>query len=131
MKIAITYENGKVFQHFGHTSEFKIYDVEGNSVVSSNVINADGYGHESLADFLKNNNVDTLICGGIGNGAKNALAAAGIKVYGGVNGDVDEQLNDFLNKKLVYDPNVKCTHHHEHSHEDCSSSDHTCGGHCH
>ena len=86
MKIAVTYENGQIFQHFGHTEMFKVYEVEDNSVKSESIIPMLGSGHGALAGFLKLNNVDTLICGGIGEGAKNALADAGIKLYGGVTG---------------------------------------------
>ena len=127
MKIAVTYENGQVFQHFGHTSEFKIYDVEDNKVVSSAVVSTDGFGHESLAQFLANKSVDTLICGGIGGGTKNAVAAAGIKIYGGTSGNADEKVDNFLNKKLVFNPNVKCTHHDGEHH----GEGHSCNGHCH
>lgn len=35
MKIAVTYENGQVFQHFGHTENFKIYEIDGKTVISS------------------------------------------------------------------------------------------------
>lgn len=82
MKIAVTYENGMIFQHFGHTEQFKLYDVENGAVVRSAVIDTNGSGHGALAGFLTANNVDTLICGGIGGGARNALEAAGIRLFG-------------------------------------------------
>ena len=87
MKIAVTYENGKIFQHFGHTSQFKIYDTENGQITSSEVVDTNGSGHGALAGFLRQYGVDTLICGGIGGGAQNALAQAGIQLYGGVSGD--------------------------------------------
>ena len=83
MKIAVTYENGEIFQHFGHTEQFKIYDVDNGKVMSSQVVDTNGSGHGALAGFLKALNVDMLICGGIGGGAQAALAEAGIKLYGG------------------------------------------------
>ena len=89
MKIAVTYENGQIFQHFGHTEMFKVYEVEYNSIKNESIIATLGSGHGALAGFLKLNNVDTLICGGIGEGAKNALADAGIKLYGDVTDDAD------------------------------------------
>ena len=103
MRIAVTYENGQIFQHFGHTESFKIYDVE-----------------------------DVLICGGIGGGAQAALAAAGIKLFGGVSGDADKAVEAFINETLDYDPDVKCSHH-EHSHgEGHTCGEHGCGSHsCH
>lgn len=120
MKIAVTYENGMVFGHFGHTAEFKIYDVVDGKVVSSEVVDTNGSGHGALAGFLMQRGVDTLICGGIGGGAINALGNAGIKVYGGVSGDVDTVVNDFILGRLNYNPDVHCDHHHE-------GEEHKCG----
>ena len=76
MKIAVTFDNGTVFQHFGHTEQFKIYETENGKIVSSRIISTDGQGHGALAAFLSANGVDTLICGGIGGGAQMALAEA-------------------------------------------------------
>ena len=132
MKIAVTYENGLIFQHFGHTEQFKIYDVENGEVKNSIVVSTNGSGHGALAGFLKTNGVDTLICGGIGGGAKNALAEAGITLYGGCMGSADEAVKALIENKLNYNANVECNHHghdHEHGH-DCGS--HNCGEHsCH
>ena len=69
MKIAITYENGKVFQHFGHTEKIKIYQINNGKIVSENIVDTSVCGHVKLVEFLKNNNIDILICGGIGQGA--------------------------------------------------------------
>ena len=52
MKIAVTYDNGNVFQHFGKTEFFKIYQVENNQVVSSEIISSNGSGHGALAGIL-------------------------------------------------------------------------------
>lgn len=123
MKIAVTYENGMVFGHFGHTAEFKIYGVVDGKVVSSEVVDTNGSGHGALAGFLMQRGVDTLICGGIGGGAINALSNAGIKVYGGVSGDVDTAVNDFILGRLNYNPDVHCDHHHE-------GEEHKCGHNC-
>ena len=99
MKIAVTYENGNVFQHFGHSEHFKIYDVTDGKIVGEQVVDTNGSGHGALAGFLKDNGVNVLICGGIGGGAKMALAEAGIELYGGVSGEADSVVLDFLNKK--------------------------------
>jgi predicted Fe-Mo cluster-binding NifX family protein len=130
MKIAVTYEAGLVFQHFGHTANFKIYDVENGQVTAFRVVDTCGSGHGALAGFLKELDVDTLICGGIGGGARMALDNAGIAVYGGVRGDCDEVVSDFLAGQLNFDPCARCTHHdHDHGHA-CGS--HGCGTHsCH
>ena len=123
MKIAVTYESGMVFGHFGHTAEFKIYDVVDGKIVNNEVVDTNGSGHGALTGFLMQRGVDTLICGGIGGGAINALSNAGIKVYGGVSGNVDTAVNDFILGRLNYNPDVHCDHHHE-------GEEHKCGHHC-
>ena len=87
MKIAVTHNNGEIFQHFGKSEQFKIYCIENNKIISSEVVDTNGTGHGALAGFLKDRGVEAIICGGIGSGAVNALADAGIKVYGGVSGN--------------------------------------------
>lgn len=125
MKIAVTYDNGQIYQHFGHTEKFKIYEVENGAVISAVVADTEGQGHGALASFLAQKGVDTLICGGIGGGARMALAAAGIKLYGGVSGECDAAVNDLLGGALEYDPDIECAHHDgEHK---CGDHD---GGHC-
>lgn len=127
MKIAVTYESGLIFQHFGHTASFKLYEVENGEIKSSVVVDTNGSGHGALAGFLAAQGVDTLICGGIGGGAQMALAEAGIKLYGGVSGDADDAVEAFLNGTLNYNPCVRCNHHdHEQGHS-CGS--HGCGSH--
>ena len=81
MRIAVTYENGQIFQHFGHTEQFKVYDLEDNKIVNTQVVDTNGQGHGALAGFLNSTDIDVLICGGIGGGAQAALAAAGIKLF--------------------------------------------------
>lgn len=100
MRIAVTYENGQIFQHFGHTEQFKVYDLEDNKIVNTQVVDTNGQGH-------------------------GALAAAGIKLFGGVSGDADEAVKAYLEGKLAYNPDVHCTHHdHEDGH---SCGEHHCG----
>ncbi len=135
MKIAVTYENGRVFQHFGHTKFFKVYDVENGGIKDARVVDTNGSGHGALAGLLREMNVDVLICGGIGGGARVALDQAGIKLYGGVTGNADDAVNALLTKNLAYDPNVQCNHHgeghsgtcgHGHSHGGHSCGEHHC-----
>lgn len=129
MKIAVTHENGNIFQHFGHTTEFKVYEIENETILSSEIISTNGQGHGALASLLSKLNADVLICGGIGPGAQMALASAGIKLYGGVCGNCDEAVNAFLTNKLIYNPNVKCSHHGEHHHESHACGEKGCGSH--
>ena len=133
MRIAVTYENGMIFQHFGHTEQFKVYDVQDGKIVSSQVVDTNGSGHGALAGVLTALNADVLICGGIGGGAQTALAAAGIQLFGGVSGSADAAVEALVAGNLAYNPNVKCNHHGEHHHgESHTCGDHGCGsGHCH
>lgn len=127
MKIAVTHEMGNIFQHFGHTQQFKLYETEGTEIKKISLLNTNGSGHGALAGLLKDNGVDVLICGGIGGGAQTALKDAGIRLYGGVQGSADAAVVAFLKSELIYNPDVKCDHHdHEHG------EGHTCGDHgCH
>ena len=138
MKIAVPYENEQIFQHFGHTEHFKVYEVEDGTVVSKAVVDTNGQGHGALAGLLKVIGADVLICGGIGGGAQMALADAGIKLYGGVSGSCDAAVEALLANDLGYNPNVKCDHHDHghgegaHSCGDHGCSTHNCNGHsCH
>jgi len=129
MKIAVTYENGTVFQHFGRTQNFKIYEIENNQIISDEVIGNNGIGHEALADYLKELGVEVLICGGMGQGAQNALAQAGIEVYAGAQGDADEAVKAYLAGTLE-NTGANCDHHdHENESEGCEGGDcGSCGG---
>lgn len=130
MKIAVTYENGQIFQHFGHTERFKLYEVENGQVVSELFLDPNGSGHGALAGFLKVYGVDMLICGGIGGGAQAALAQAGIQLRGGVTGDADAAVQALLTGELKFDPCVRCSHHHHEVGHACGSQG--CGSHsCH
>lgn len=133
MRVAVTYENGTIFQHFGHTEEFKIYDIEDNQVVTTQVVATMGSGHGALVGFLAEHHVDALICGGIGGGAQIALAEAGIQLYGGVTGAADEAVAALLAGNLGYNPDVHCDHHdQEHGDGAHACGSHGCGSHsCH
>ena len=134
MKIAVTYENGQVFQHFGHTEQMKVYTVEDGEIKLSQVISTNGTGHGALAGFLSELGVDTLICGGIGGGAINALAQAGIKLCAGVAGDADAAVKALISGELQYSDEANCDHHHGEEHE-CGhhhhGEEHECGHHHH
>ena len=130
MKIAVTYDNGNIFQHFGKTEFFKIYEVEDNKVVSGEVMGSNGTGHGALAGLLAEQDVDVLICGGIGGGAQAALQEAGIELYAGASGDADEAVETYLRGELV-SSGANCNHHHEDGHSCGGHEDgHSCGGSC-
>ena len=134
MKIAATYENGNIFQHFGRTEFFKVYEVEDGKIVSSEVIGSDGIGHGALAGLLAGHDIQVLICGGLGGGALNALRNAGIEVCAGASGNADEAVEAFLRGDLA-DTGANCDHHHHGEGHECGhgeGDDHECcGGHEH
>ena len=129
MRIAVTYANGTIFQHFGHTQQFKVYDVADGKIIASEVVDTNGSGHGALAGVLSALKADVLICGGIGGGAQMALAAAGVKLYGGVSGDADAAVEALLSGELAFNPNVRCNHHDHHHGEEHTCGDHGCGSH--
>ena len=127
MKIAVTYENGNVFQHFGHTDSFKVYDVQDGKVISSEIIGSNGSGHGALAGLLAGKAIDVLICGGIGGGAQNALMERGIELCAGASGNADEAVEAYLRGELI-NTGANCNHHEEgHS---CGDHEGGCGSSC-
>lgn len=129
MKIAVSYEDGNIFQHFGHSKMFKIYEMDGQNIVDTKIIEAQDSRHSALATMLDDINVDALICGGIGNGAMEALVQMGIEVCSGVSGDADEAVAEYLNGSLE-SQGVNCDHHNngeEHSCGHCGSDEEDCG----
>ena len=130
MKIAVTYDNGNIFQHFGKTEFFKVYEVEDGKVVSSEVIGSNGVGHGALAGLLADRAVDVLICGGIGGGAQAALEEAGVELCAGAEGDADRAVEAYLKGELV-SSGANCDHHHHEEGHSCGDheEDHGCGSH--
>lgn len=128
MRIAVTYEpsTGEIFQHFGRTENFKLYDVEDGKVVKSEVVGTNGMGHGALAGVLSAHKADVLICGGIGGGAQMALASTGIALVGGCSGSADKAVEDYLAGNLAYDPNPHCDHHDHGEGHECGGEGHSC-----
>ena len=126
MRIAVTYENGQIFQHFGKTEQFKLYDVEDGRLVGDRIVGTNGAGHGALAGFLKDAGVDVLICGGIGGGAQMAMTEAGITLYGGNTGSADEAVAAYLSNTLLQNAAPTCDHHDHGEGHSCGA--HKCGG---
>ena len=122
MRIAVTYENGEIFQHFGRTEQFKLYDIEDGKIKSSEVVGTNGAGHGALAGFLRSAGADMLICGGIGGGAQMAMQEAGITLYAGNSGSADDAVNAYLAGTLAQNTEANCDHHGH-------GEGHTCGEH--
>ena len=128
MIIAVTCQENEVFQHFGHTPGFAVFEADENSVISETFLDSGSSGHGALAALLKENAVDVLICGGIGGGAINALTQAGIKVIGGASGNVKDAAEAFVKGTLSVRSDFHCNHHHHAEGHDCAG--HSCGGKC-
>ena len=131
MKIAVTYDNGNIFQHFGKTEFFKVYEVEDNKIISSEVIGSNGLGHGALAGLLGEQGINVLICGGLGGGAQTALKEAGMEVCSGAKGDADQAVEAYLRGELV-STGANCDHHHHEEGHSCGDHEegHSCGGSC-
>lgn len=126
MRIAVTYDNGNVFQHFGHTEEFMVYTTEDNKIINKEIVSSNELGHSALAYLLEENKINVLICGGIGGCAIGALREYGIELFAGITGSTDKAVEDYLAGNLVQVSEANCSHHGDHHHE----GEHSCG-HCH
>ena len=138
MKIAVPYSDGQVFQHFGKSEQFKIYDTIDDEIISSEIVDTSGSGHSALADFLKEKGAGVLICGGIGVGAVTALQNAGIQILGGAEGEADKCVEEFLGGRLHFGASgcascsSSCGHHHgDWDEEECDGNISACGTWCH
>ena len=116
MRIAAPFDGANIFQHFGKTQQFKLYDSDGKTITHSEVIGTDGNGHGALAPYLKAHGIDTVICGGVGEGMQQALSELGIKFFAGVSGNPDEAVRELLAGTLNYEASPHCDHDHEHHH---------------
>ena len=131
MRIAVAYDSGMIFQHFGRTEQFKLYDAEDGKILSSEIIDTNGSGHGALAGLLEDLKVDALICGGIGGGAQMALAETGIRIYAGVSGDADQAARALAEGSLAGNPGATCNCHEGHDHEHGHDCHHEHGHDCH
>lgn len=133
MIIATTYDNGKIYQHFGKATAFKLYEVENSVIKNCEIVEPASTGHSEVANFLAAHNVSLVICGGLGEHAAVALEQVGITIVSGAEGNADEAVAAFLCGELET-AGVNCDHHgHEHSHDDgdcgCGCGD-SCGSSC-
>ena len=115
MRFAVTYDDGQVFQHFGQTRQFKVFDSETSE---SSILDSGSYSHGGLAELLGNNGISALICGGIGDGARNMLMNRGIKVYPGISGSADDAAKALIDGNLASNGRSTCNHDHDcHCHD--------------
>ncbi len=132
MRIALTTENDRIFQHFGKCGLFTIFTVEDGKITEKKTVTTEGRGHGSLGNFLKEQGVNVLICGGIGGGARNMMADNNIQLIYGITGSVDQAMELYLTGQLASDETAKCDHHHGDGEHECHGHHHGDGEHqCH
>lgn len=117
-RIAVTTENGQIFQHFGKTPAFTLFDTQDGCIVAHRLLPTGDSGHGALGGLLKENGVDVLICGGIGPGAQDVLKEAGIDLVYGITGDVQAAMEAYLGGSLHSNEALLCNHEH-HEGGDC------------
>lgn len=78
MKIAVPTNGTQIFAHFGKCEQFTLFTVEDGKIAGAHILDTSAHGHHLMAGFLKENGADVVICGGIGQGAKDTLDAQGI-----------------------------------------------------
>lgn len=121
MIIAVTTEGNTIFQHFGQCKTFTLYEVEAGKVKSKAVLDTSESGHSALVNVLQNKDVDVVLCGGIGGGAKTGLAGAGIQVVPALTGNIDDLVQKYINGESMGNVDYECNHKHgegeHHSHE--------------
>lgn len=119
MKIAMPARDGQINEHFGTTQEFAIIELVNNEVKNLEIISNEGlqHNHGGIANMLKNENIEVIICGGIGGHMIQALQQMGLRVVNGASGSLKQTAEAFANGTLVTRP-VSCScsggHHHHH-----------------
>jgi predicted Fe-Mo cluster-binding NifX family protein len=124
MKIAVTTQGNQIFQHFGQCKNFTVFAIEDTKIKERTTIDASKNGHAALASFLKDAGVGVLICGGIGDGAKQMLSQAGIKLVSGVDGNIEDAVNSFISGSLA-DQGGSCNHEDHGQDHECSCDNHS------
>lgn len=121
MVIAVTYQDGMIFGHFGKSQEFKIYEIENGAVANSKVVDVSNIkGRDARTEYLKSLGSEVLICGGICEKAQAAVSACGIKIYAANSGSADEAVNKYLTGALTQVTGKVCDHHSEDNNHSCS-----------
>ena len=116
MKIAVTYDpsNGEIFQHYGLTEHFKVYDINvKENKIESEIRGTEGRSHGGLTGVVTGFGVDILICGGIGGGAQKALVKEGVRVFAGCSGNADTAIEELMKNQLQFQEDYTCEDHHD------------------
>ena len=106
MKIAVAYEDGNVHPHFGQCTCVKIYEVENNAVVSTDVVDMSSAGHSMIARVIYTNGAAAVICGNIKPGAALGLEMSDVQLFAGVVGSADEAVKAYIEGTLKHNPDA-------------------------
>lgn len=120
-RIEVTYQNREIFQHFGHTEQFKVYGIEAGKISSSQIVASDGLGHGALAGFpLCNGMMYGFVV--VSEAVHKPLLQCRNQLCEGISSSGDDAVHSLPDGKLYYNPNIICNHH---NHEE----GHSCGSH--
>ncbi len=92
MKVAIAYENGEIYPHFGHCNTFALYNYYGETTAECEKVLLDSsacQGHSAMAELMRRNGVDAVMAGNMGSEARAALLSMGIVPVVGYSGHAD------------------------------------------
>ena len=116
MRVALAVDNNMITEHFGHCEYFVVYEVENKEIKGSEILKNPPHVKGALPKFLKDNLVDVVITGNIGKMAIDLLNNLGIQCLRGVNGELVDVINAFVNETLTTN-DIECNHHEHHGGE--------------
>ncbi len=109
MKIAVSYKDGEIYEHFGHAECFAVYDFDLLDMDKSTkklIDVTDRHGHKAMADLMKAEGIDAVLSGSMGGEAKAMLLSYGIVPVVGYCGDADTAAELLVLGRLPIDPNA-------------------------
>ncbi len=123
MKIAVAYENGEIYGHFGHCPQFALYEYGEyvsdciKTLVDTSMLS----GHQQMADKMKALDVEAVLCGNMGDEGRALLLSYGIVPVVGYSGDADTAADLLVTGRLPFygEEQGGCS---------CSGSCGSCGG---
>ncbi|MDM8534198.1 NifB/NifX family molybdenum-iron cluster-binding protein [Clostridiaceae bacterium HSG29] len=124
MKMAIATVSNQVSGHFGHCDGFTVYTINDNKVISKEFLQSPTHQTGVLPKFLADNDVNSIVAGGMGKRAQDIFNSFNIDVIVGVSGDIDQVVETYLKSELK-STNSICDEH-QHLKEDSDESDHKC-----
>lgn len=106
MIIAVAYNAGEIGEHFGHAEMFALYDYEDANFenCTKRLIDcSDRHGHAAMAELMRDNKVDAVIVGRMGDEARSMLLSFGIVPVVGYCGSADIAADLLMTGQLPLD----------------------------